>query len=362
MKQEIYVVIMAGGIGSRFWPRSREKNPKQLLEIVGNGTMLQNTIQRLENFVEQKNIFIVTNKLLKQAISKQVPKIPCENILVEPLGRNTAPCIGLAALFIERLNPQGVMVVLPADHLITDEEKFLSILTKGVETAKKHSALVTIGIQPTRPETGYGYIQIEEEATPKELQKNGIYRVKTFAEKPNNTTAQQFLESGDFLWNSGMFIWRADVILHEIQKSLPELHQQLLTLKPAIGTTLFEQSLEKAYGLLRGISIDYGVMEKAENVYVVKSEFGWNDVGSWDEVMRISPKDEQGNFLKGKTITHNTKNTYIHAEHKLVATVGMENVIIIDTPDATLICKKGDSQDVKEIVDALRRKQMTEYL
>lgn len=363
MVPEIYAVIMAGGVGSRFWPRSREKNPKQLLEIVGEGTMIQNTVRRLNGFVHDKNIFVVTNRLQKNTVLKQLPTIPSENIIVEPVGRNTAPCIGLAALFIERLHPKGIMIVLPADHLIVNEQEFRKVLETAAQVAHITSGLVTIGIHPTHPETGYGYIQAKDRS--EELQPlnfDGVYEVKTFAEKPNYATAIKFLESGDFYWNSGMFIWRVDVILSEIQKSLPELHTHLINLQPSIGTPLFEHNLETTYGLIRGISIDYGVMEKAERVYVVKGDFGWNDLGSWDEVSRISPKDESGNFTKGEVITVNSKNTYIHSSDKLIATVGVEDLIIINTPDALLVCKKGESQHVKEVVDYLRRKQMNDYL
>ncbi len=366
MKNEqlpVYAVIMAGGVGSRFWPRSREKSPKQLLEIVGEGTMIQNTVKRLGGFVDEKHIFIVTNKLQKQAITKQLPNVPSENIIVEPVGRNTAPCIGLAALFIDRLDPKGIMIVLPADHVIGNVPEFINVLKTASQVAHITSGLVTIGINPTHPETGYGYIQAKdksEETMPVNI--GGVSEVKTFAEKPNYATAIKFLESGDFFWNSGMFIWRVDTILKEIQASLPELHGHLSNLKPSIGTSLFEQNLETAYGLIRGISIDYGVMEKAERVYVVKGEFGWNDLGSWDEVNRISPKDEHGNLLSGNVISVNSKNIYVHTTDKLIATVGLEDVIIINTPDAILVCKKGSSQDVKEVVDHLKRKQMNEYL
>ncbi|MHB1050936.1 MAG: mannose-1-phosphate guanylyltransferase [Bacteroidota bacterium] len=358
-----YAVIMAGGVGSRFWPRSREKNPKQLLEIVGEGTMIQNTVRRLNGFIDEKNIFIVTNKAQRNLVVKQLPNIPIENIIIEPVGRNTAPCIGLSALFIHRLDPKGVMIVLPADHLIAKEQEFLSVLATASKVSYDTAALVTIGIHPTHPETGYGYIQVKdrsEENAPVAI--DGVHEVKTFAEKPNYATAIKFLESGDFYWNSGMFIWRVDVILNEIQNSLPELHHQLMNLQPSIGTPLFEQNLETVYGLIRGISIDYGVMEKANRVYVVKGDFGWNDLGSWDEVSRITAKDEHGNWTAGKVIAVKSSNTYIHTSDKLVAAVGVEDLIIINTPDAILICKKGSSQDVKEIVDHLRRKQMNEYL
>ena len=359
----VYAVIMAGGVGSRFWPRSRERTPKQLMEITGERTMIQSTIDRLGDFVPPARTFVVTNKLQKTAIAKQLPNIPVENIIVEPIGRNTAPCIGLAAMFVRRLDPNGVMVVLPADHVVENKKEFLRVLNLGVSVAQKRLSLVTIGIRPTHPETGYGYIQVlEDEPAGKEKLPKGVFRVKTFAEKPNLATAQKFVESGDFFWNSGMFIWRADVILNEVKRSIPELHDLLMSVEPSLGTSLFDQSLEHAYGLMRGISIDYGVMEKASGVCVIRGDFGWSDVGSWDEVYRLSQKDEHGNHSEGKVISIGTKSSYIFTSDKLVATVGVDDLIIINTPDALLVCKRGQSQEVKEIVDHLRRKQMNDYL
>ena len=362
-KVNIYAVIMAGGVGSRFWPRSRERSPKQLMEIVGERTMIQNAVGRLNGFVPPENIFVVTNKLQKNVVITQLPGIPVENIVAEPIGRNTAPCIGLAAMFVRRLDPDGVMIVLPSDHIVLDEKEFLRVLKVGVDVAHKNSSLITIGIQPTHPETGYGYIQIvDEERSENGILPQGVFKVKTFAEKPNLATAQKFVESGDFFWNSGIFIWRADVILKEIKQSLPELYDHLMSIEPSLGTPFLDQSLEHAYGLMRGVSIDYGVMEKATNTYVIRGDFGWSDVGSWDEVYRLSSKDEHGNSLHGRVISFNTKNSYILTSDKLVATVGVDDLIIISTEDSLLICKRGASQDVKEIVDHIRRKQMNDYL
>ena len=359
----VYAVIMAGGVGSRFWPRSREKSPKQLLEIVDKGTMIQNTYKRISDLIDAKNILVVTNKLQKQAVVKQLPDIPAENIIVEPIGRNTAPCIGLASLFVRRMDPEAVMVVLPADHVLQDEEEFRRVLRLAIWVAYESNKLITVGIHPTRPETGYGYIQvIDEDDGTNPYFSRGVYRVKTFAEKPNASTAQQFLRSGDFLWNSGMFIWRVDAVLREIEKLLPELHQELVKIEEAIGSAKYDLVVETAYRIIRNISIDYGVMEKAKDVYVIKGNFGWSDVGSWDEVYRISGKDERGNMVTGKTFLQETKNTIVYAGDKFVATVGVEGLIVIVTDDAVLVCKQGQSQEVKEVVDYLRRKQMGDFL
>ncbi len=360
---EIFGVVMAGGVGSRFWPRSREKRPKQLLEIGIPGTMIRNTVERLTPLIDNDHILVVTNQQHKEAVQRELPSIPPDNLLTEPVGRNTAPCIGLAALWVKKINPEALMVVLPADHLIQDTEKFLATMKTALHAAEQTDGLVTIGIQPTRPETGYGYIQIAEEAGRGELGPgSGVFAVKTFAEKPGLETAARFLESGDFLWNSGMFVWKAKVILEEMRIHLPDLYTHLEGLGAAIGSESFAQVLDTTYGLIRGVSIDYGVMEKAGHVYLVKGEFGWSDVGSWDEAARISTKDEEGNSLRGNVIMRDSKGSYVESDSRIVAAVGIEDLIVISTDDAVLICKKGRSQEVKEIVDYLRRKHLNDFL
>ncbi|MEW6510324.1 MAG: mannose-1-phosphate guanylyltransferase [Bacteroidota bacterium] len=356
-------VIMAGGVGTRFWPRSREKYPKHLLQIIGKDTMIQSTVKRLAPMVTPEDLFVVTNRLQKSQVIKQIPHVPEENIILEPVGRNTAPCIGLAALHVQRLDPDAVMVVLPADHIIRDEEEFRRVLQLAVETARTSKSLLTIGIPPTHPETGYGYIQfVSEEEKENPFFGQGVRRVKTFAEKPNRETAMQFLASGDFLWNSGMFVWKVDAILNEIERCLPDLYRELIKISGEIGTARYQQSVDTAYGMIRGISIDYGVMEKAQRVFVIPGSFGWNDLGSWDEVYRVSGKDDSGNSVTGKVIQKDTRNSYIYSPEKVVATIGVEDLIIVNTDDALLICRRGRSQDVKEVSDYLKRKQMNEYL
>ncbi len=361
-QHNIYAVIMAGGVGSRFWPQSRERSPKQVLEIVGPGSMISNTIERVRPLIQTNNILVVTNKLQKDIIYKQMPSLPLQNVLTEPLGRNTAPCIGLAAKWIERYDKNAIMIILPADHIIRDTEEFLRVLQRAINVAQNNDALVTIGIKPTHPETGYGYIQFEDSAENNLYAGDDIYRVKTFAEKPNLETAEKFLKSGDFLWNSGMFIWKVSVILQEIEKHIPELGEQLTKLEYAIGTATYETVLERVYGVIRSISIDYGVMEKASKVFVARGDFGWSDVGSWDEVVRLTPVDGEGNALRGTVIAKDSHRNYIDAGNKTVAMIGIEDVIVITTDDAVLICKKGRSQDVKEVVDYLRRKQINGLL
>ncbi len=359
----LYAVIMAGGVGSRFWPRSRQRTPKQLLEIIGSCTMLQNTVSRIESLVPAERILVVTNQLQHAAVQQQLSALPSKNIIVEPIGRNTAPCIGLAACQVRRSDPNAVMVVLPADHIIRNTDEFLGVLEIAQRVAVETDGLITIGIKPTHPETGYGYIQIDEEHSDRNPYfSHGVYRVKTFAEKPNLETAERFLESGDFLWNSGMFVWKASAILSEIEVHLPDLYAELMNVDAASDSPHYKESLEKAYGLIRSISVDYGVMEKAGNVFVIKGDFGWSDVGSWDEVVRLSPRDAEGNSLRGKVILRDALRNYIDAGDKVVAAVGVEDLIIITTDDAILVCKKGSSQDVKEVVDYIRRKQMNDYL
>jgi mannose-1-phosphate guanylyltransferase len=358
----IYAVVMAGGVGSRFWPLSRERRPKQLLRIGGSGTMIQNTVSRISPLVPPERVFVVTNEKQKDTLKEQLQALPEDHILVEPVGRNTAPCIGLAALWIQQLDPEALMVVLPADHLIQDVDAFLATLRSAIEVAGETNGLLTVGIRPTRPETGYGYIQIDEEQSPDKYREEGIYRVKTFAEKPNLETADKFLRSGDFVWNSGMFIWSVGTVLDEIELHIPDLSEQLKKVGQSIGSLVYKKHLETAYGLIRSISIDYGLMEKARNVYVVRGDFGWSDVGSWDEAAKLVPSDEDGNAANGDLIALNTKNSFVETGGKMVALLGVEDLIVINTEDAILVCRRGQTQNVKDVVDYLRRKQMNDLL
>ncbi len=360
---DIFAVIMAGGVGARFWPRSRERSPKQLLEIIGNGTMIQNTAYRLDPLVAKERILVITNRHQAAEVQRQLPQVREENIVVEPYGRNTAPAIALAAQIMCRRHGDAVMIALPADHIVHDIRAFHAVLEKAIRVAEQSNGLVTIGITPTHPETGYGYIQYRDEAKDNPYHAQGVYRVKTFAEKPNLETARHFLESGDFVWNSGMFIWKCSAILEAMARHMPEVHDEIRRLAPAIDTDAFPEALESAYHEIRGISIDYGVMEKATNTYVIPGEFGWSDLGSWDEVFRMHPKDEQGNTLLGTVFSKENRNCYISGpKEKIIAAIGCGDLIVIDTADALLICRAGRSQEVKEVVDHLRRKQMNDYL
>lgn len=354
---ELYAVIMAGGVGSRFWPRSRGKMPKQLLRIFGEHTMIQDTVRRISKIVKTENIYIVTNKIQKAEIHNQLNHIPLNNIIVEPFGRNTAACVGLASVLIGNYNKDAATIVLPADHIIRDEAAFLDIIKKATRFAYESKGLVTIGIQPTRPETGYGYIQREDQ----EIEEN-IFKVKTFAEKPNYQTAESFLESGDFVWNSGMFIWRVESILKEIETHMPDLMDGLRKIQKSVVKGDYEKTLEVVYGMLRSISIDYGIMERSDNVYVIRSTFGWSDVGSWEEVYQLSHRDEFGNSLFGNYFIEGVHNSLIHSEDKFTACIGLANLIVINTDDALLVVNRNNAQDVKKVVDYLKKKKMNDFL
>ena len=354
---KLYAVIMAGGVGSRFWPRSKKKMPKQLLKIIGEHTMIQATVNRLSGLIEKENIYVITNQVQRQEVINQLSEVPEENIIEEPFGRNTAACIGLASVIIKAKDPDAITIVLPADHIIKDEEKFKQVLQNAAKYANASKGLVTIGITPTRPETGYGYIQINDQQVAE-----NIFPVYTFAEKPNYATALRFVESGDFLWNSGMFIWRADVILDEIKNLMPDLHEGLAAIEKSLTSPNFKEELKAVYAQLKKISIDYGIMEKSSKVFLTKGSFNWSDVGSWEEVYQLSEKNENGNAAIGKVYTNMVSDSYIYSPDKVTAVIGLDNVIVINHHDTLLICRRDKAQDVKEIVDYLKMNKMDEYL
>ncbi len=353
----LYAIIMAGGVGSRFWPRSKKKTPKQLIKIFGENTMIQDTVERLKGIVDQKNIIIITNKIQKEGIIEQLPSIPEENIIEEPFGRNTAACIGLASIIVKSRDKDAVTLVLPADHIIRETDNFHQTLLKAADFATESKGLLTIGIVPSHPETGYGYIQIDETKV-----QDHFYKVFTFAEKPNYSTAVRFVKSGDFFWNSGMFIWRTDAILKEIEEYMPELFEGLQTIQKTIGTQNFEDTLSNVYGQLKKISIDYGVMEHSKNVYLVKGNFTWSDVGNWEAVYQLSEKDEEGNVKIGKTYTDESHESYIYSPDKFTAVIGLDNILVVNSEDSLLICKREKSQDVKKVIDYLKFNKLDEFI
>lgn len=355
----MYSVIMAGGVGKRFWPRSRKNKPKQLLNIVDDSSMMRLTVDRLRQKSDYSEIFVVTNKLQAELIREEIPELPEENILLEPAGKNTAPAIGLAAIHILHLDPEAVMGVFPADHLIMKEQQFFDDMDKAVEAVKNKNCLVTFGIEPTRPATGYGYIQYD---TKKMLVEDKVYKVKTFAEKPNLNTARRFLDSGDFLWNSGMFVWKARTILQQMKAHMPELYDSIVRIQEALNTENYQRVLEREWRTLRSESIDYGIMEKAGNVYVVCGEFFWSDLGSWASVYDISEKDDQENVIDGEALLVESNGNYIYSPERFVAAVGMENMIIINSNGVTLVVERKKAEEVKKLVDALEKHQLKDYL
>ena len=356
----IHAVIMAGGIGTRFWPKSRKAHPKQFLNVFGEATLIQNTVARLQGVVPPGQCYVVTHDRYVEQTKDQLPAIPGENIFAEPISRNTAPCIAYAAIKLLDKDPDATMMVLPADHVIRNVREFHHVLDVAVEKAQETGALVTIGITPTHPETGYGYIQFD--GTLHDHEKPRAYWVRTFAEKPDVATAELFLDSGDFLWNSGMFIWRADTILDQMQHYLPEVYDAFEPVQQVLGTSEEHQAVTSAFQTCPRISIDYGVMERAEKVYVVPGSFGWNDIGDWRAVYDLSEHDEHGNALLGNVILHDSSRCLVHAEERLVVLVGIHDAVVVDTEDAVLVCQRENAQQVKNVVDYLRAHQLEAYV
>lgn len=371
---KICAVIMAGGVGSRFWPESRERRPKQLLEVVNSGeTLIQATFRRVKEFADVNDTLVITNEAQREELERQLPDLPSENIFAEPVGRNTAPCVALGAKIIrDRVGDDAVMVVLPADHVIKNPSEFTRLIKLGCRLAEKTRGLVTVGIHPTRPETGFGYIQLEDEKLPSqkdlpeftEFELRDVFYVRRFAEKPDIGTARRFVESGDFLWNSGMFIWRVDAIEEALAEYTTEVHEQIFAL-PDEHSPDFNARLHDAYSFIRGVSIDYGVMERAENVFVLRAgALGWSDVGSWDEVYRLSEKDLDNNVLIGSNVIAKGSrgSLAISRSDQLVVLYGVQDVIVVNTGDAILVTDRDSAQGVRDIVDYLKRNQMKEYL
>ncbi|MDE7366140.1 MAG: mannose-1-phosphate guanylyltransferase [Lachnospiraceae bacterium] len=351
-------LIMAGGRGERFWPKSRKNLPKQFLSLTGDGkTMIQLTVERILPLVDMEDIYIATNRDYKALVQEQLPNIPDENILCEPIGRNTAPCIGLGAIHISKKYEDAIMMVLPSDHLIKYNQMFVNTLKQGCELAEKGANLVTIGITPDYPETGYGYIKFLPE------QMDGhAYAVDRFVEKPSLEVAKEYLATEQYLWNSGMFVWKVSTILDNLKQFMPDIYNGLQVIRSSIGTDDEETVLETEFTAFPSESIDYGIMEKATNIYILPGTFGWDDVGSWLAVGRIRKSNEQGNVVNGNIITVNTKNCIIEGTGKLIATVGLEDLIIVDTEDATLICEKNSAGDIKKVLENLKICNRDEYI
>lgn len=339
------ILIMAGGRGERFWPKSRKRCPKQFIDITGCGkTMLQLTAERILPIVSREDIFVVTNADYKEMVMQQLPYIPEANILCEPVGRNTAPCIGLGAACIGRKHGDAVMIVLASDHFIRQEENFRSNLQEAAAIACSGENLVTIGIKPDRPETNYGYLKKGK------VQKDtGITAVERFVEKPDLQKAIEYFGNSDYLWNSGIFVWKASTIMRALQQYLPDIYQHIQRISDSMDTDCQKETLEKEFALMQSVSVDYGIMEHAANVYVVQGAFAWDDVGSWLALERIGEKDAEGNIVRGNVMTAGTHDCIIEGGRKLIAAVNVRDVIIVDTKDVILIADKGSVTDMKEI-------------
>lgn len=352
-------LIMAGGRGERFWPMSRRNLPKQFLSLVNDDrTMIQATVDRILPLVKAEDIFVVTGREYREKVREQLPEIPEGNILCEPAARSTAPAIGWGAVKVRERYGDAVMLVLPSDHLIRQPGLFRGALKGAVRTAEETGGLVTLGIAPSAPETGYGYIRYDAE----EERGGNAFRVRRFVEKPDAETAKEYLRSGDYLWNSGMFIWKASAILEAIREQLPEHAALLEEIRQAAGTAEEETVLEAAFGKMAPISVDYGVMEKAKNAYVIPSSFGWDDVGSWTAVERYNPGNADGNVVRGDAVTVDSSRCIIQGGKKLIALVGMEDTIVVDTEDALLVCARDSAGEVRKVLEALRQKGRTELL
>lgn len=348
---KITAVIMAGGKGERFWPQSRADKPKQFLSLTNDGeTMIQKTISRLNSIVDIEDIFVVTNSKYISLVKEQLPDLPIANVIAEPKARNTAPCIALAAQIIRKKYGDAVMLVLPSDHLIKFTEMYIDTLNHAIEVAENDRSLVTIGITPSYPETGYGYIQFS--GTDKTMP--GVYRVERFVEKPNIELAKEYVNAGTFLWNSGMFVWKASSIIANLEQFLPEIAEGAAKIGEKYNTEDFDRTLNEIFPELPSESIDFGVMEKAKDIYTIPGNFGWDDVGSWLAIERINYTNEYGNVVKGDVVSINTKNSTVIGGKRLIATVGLDDIVIVDTNDALLVCAKDSTQDIKKIIENLK--------
>lgn len=360
MNQHQYVAIMAGGIGSRFWPMSRNRLPKQFLDVLGTGqTLLQSTFSRFAAFVPAENIFVITFEEYAPLVAQQLPDLPEANILKEPSRKNTAPCVAYMAFKLMQRNPDASFIVSPSDHLVMDQPGFAQLAQMALQFAEEKNALVTLGITPTYPNTGYGYIQYDQEAVAA-----NVYKVKTFTEKPNLELAKTFIASGDFLWNAGIFVWKAAAVLHAFEKHLPEMYEVFAAEANLFDTEQEYEALVRIYPQCTNISIDYGIMEKAKNVYIIPASIGWSDLGTWNSAYENMDKDYLGNAVSGKNVMviDATRNMVHVPDSKMVVLQGLDDFVIVDTNDVLLICKKDREQEIKDYMAEVKRNKGDKYL
>jgi mannose-1-phosphate guanylyltransferase len=360
MNKNNYVAIMAGGIGSRFWPMSRTNFPKQFLDILNTGrTLIQGTMDRFAKFIPVENIYVVTSDQYKDIVAKQLPEIPVENILCEPSRKNTAPCVAYISHKLMLLNPKANLICAPADHIILDVPEFKKICLSALQFTENIKALVTLGIKPTHPNTGYGYIQYDQQSV-----SDNVYKVKLFTEKPDLELAKTFLASGDFLWNAGIFVWQVKNIITAFEKLLPEMNEVFEAEKEHFNTQKEKEAIDRIYPQCVNISIDYGIMEKADNVYIIPSSFGWSDLGTWGSAYENLSKDYLENAVAGdNVVVFDAVKNMVHADNKkLIVLQGLENFIVVDTKDVLLICKKENEQQIKEYVAEIKRSKGDKFL
>ncbi len=357
---DFFAVILAGGVGSRFWPLSREKTPKQFLPIISEKSMIEETVQRLIPLFPESKILTISNAAQAQTIKTLLPNLLEDNILIEPQGKNTAPSLLLATASIYLDNPSAVLAVLPADHLITDPETFLKKLEAGARVASKNSELITFGIPPTSPATGYGYIQFSKDK-PIRVQDENFYSVQEFKEKPDYEQAVRFLKEGTYFWNSGMFLWQAKTFVQKLESHSPSMYTYWLKILEALKEKN-PHKIADIFAEIPAISIDYALMEKASGVRMCEGNFGWSDVGSWTALGEIWDKDEWGNTHRGTHIPLNAHSCIVYNPGKLTALVGVQDIIVVNTGDALLVCHKDSDQKVKELVDTLKKKKQKEFL
>ncbi len=351
---------MAGGIGSRFWPMSRAAYPKQFLDILNTGrTLIQATYDRFAHFIPKENIYVVTTQQYGDIVAKQLPGLDPANIICEPSRKNTAPCIAYISFKLQELNPKSNLICAPADHIVLDNTSFIKVCLEALDFTAKHKALLTLGMKPFYPNTGYGYIQHEEQSVA-----DNIYKVKTFTEKPDLELAKTFLASGDFLWNAGIFVWQTKNIIDSFEKNLPEIFELFESEKEKLNTTSEYATIERIYPQCVNISIDFGILEKADNVYVIPSSFGWSDLGTWGSAYENIEKDYWGNAVSGDNVIviDAVKNMIYADKHKLVLLQGLDDFIVVDTKDALLICKKDKEQEIKEYLAEVKRNSGEKFL